>query len=127
MRDNYYQRAKLGSWPGGPAPYGFTIGRPSGARRKTAPGLLPDEHASTVERIFQSYAREDASLGSVARSLNGDGVPLQNGPPGDNVALSRILHSPLYVMADEDVYLYYQGKGLILPTGWRSSTGFTAA
>lgn len=23
VRDNYYQRVKLGSWPGGPAPYGF--------------------------------------------------------------------------------------------------------
>ena len=74
VRDNYYQRAKLGSWPGGPAPYGFTIGRLPGLDGKPAPGLLPDEHASTVERIFQSYAREDASLGSVARSLNGDGV-----------------------------------------------------
>ena len=113
VRDNYYQRAKLGSWPGGPAPYGFTIGRLPGLDGKPAPGLLPDEHASTVERIFQSYAREDASLGSVARSLNGDGVPAPKRATWDNVALSRILHSPLYVMADEDVYLYYQGKGLI--------------
>ena len=27
VRDNYYRRASLGSWPGGPAPYGFSIGR----------------------------------------------------------------------------------------------------
>ena len=25
VRDNYYQRVKLGSWPGGPAPYGFPL------------------------------------------------------------------------------------------------------
>lgn len=29
------------------------------------------------------------------------------------MALSRILHNPLYVIADEYVYLYYQGKGLV--------------
>ena len=113
VRDNYYQRAKLGSWPGGPAPFGFSIGKLPGPDGKPAPGLLPDERASIVERIFQSYAQEGASLGSVARSLNGDGIPAPRRATWDNVSLSRILHSPLYVMADEDVYLYYQGKGLI--------------
>lgn len=113
VRDNYYQRARLGSWPGGPAPYGFSIGKLPGQDGKLAPGLLPDEHASVVERIFQSYANEGASLGSVARELNGDGIPAPKRDTWDNVSLSRLLHSPLYVMADEDVYLYYQGKGLI--------------
>nr|WP_294547250.1 recombinase family protein [uncultured Pseudoflavonifractor sp.] len=113
VRDNYYQRARLGSWPGGPAPYGFSIGKLPGPDGKPAPSLLPNAHAAIVERIFQSYAREEASLGSVARSLNGDGIPAPRRAVWDNVSLSRILHSPLYVMADEDVYLYYQGKGLI--------------
>lgn len=113
VRDNYYQRARLGAWPGGPAPYGFSIGKLPGPDGTPAPGLLPDEHASTVERIFQSYAREGASLGSVARSLNSDGIPAPRRAVWDNVTLSRLLHNPLYVMADEDVYLYYQGKGLI--------------
>ena len=27
VKDNYYRRASLGAWPGGPAPYGFTTGR----------------------------------------------------------------------------------------------------
>lgn len=66
-----------------------------------------------VERIFQGYAQPEATLGSVARWLNADGIPAPKRATWDNVALSRILHSPLYVMADEDVYLYYQGKGLI--------------
>lgn len=113
VRDNYYQRAKLGSWPGGPAPYGFSIGKLPGQDGKLAPGLLPNEHTSVVERIFRSYADEGASLGSVARGLNADGIPAPRRDTWDNVALSRLLHSPLYVMADEDVYLYYQGKGLI--------------
>lgn len=113
VRDNYYQRAKLGSWPGGPAPYGFTIGRMPDASGKLSPALVPGEHIDVVERIFASYAEPDASLGSVARSLNADGIPAPKRAVWDNVTLSRLLHSPLYVMADEDVYLYYKGKGMI--------------
>ena len=112
VRDNYYQRAKLGSWPGGPAPYGFTIGRLPGADGRLAPGLVPNESIVVVERIFDAYASEGASLGSVARALNGSGIPAPRRAVWDNVTLSRMLHSPLYVMADEDIYLYYKAKGL---------------
>ena len=112
VRDNYYQRAKLGAWPGGPAPYGFTIGKLPGPDGNLLPGLLPNEQAPVVERIFRDYAQEGASLGSVARALNADGIPAPRRATWDNVSLSRMLHSPLYVMADEDIYLYYRGKGL---------------
>ena len=126
VRDNYYQRAKLGSWPGGPAPYGFSLGKLPGPDGKLSPGLLPDEHAAVVERIFLSYAQEETSLGSVARFLNHDGIPAPRRATWDNVALSRILHSPLYVMADEDVYLYYQGKGLIFANDLEAFDGLHA-
>ena len=112
VRDNYYQRAKLGSWPGGPAPFGFSIGRLPGPGGKPSPGLTPNDKAAVVERIFRDYARPEATLGSVARALNAAHIPAPKRATWDNVALSRILHSPLYVMADEDVYLYYRGKGL---------------
>ena len=112
VRDNYYQRAGLGSWPGGPAPYGFAVGRLPGADGRMAPGLVPNENIAVVERIFGAYAVEGASLGSVARALNADSIPAPRRAVWDNVTLSRMLHSPLYVMADEDVYLYYKAKGL---------------
>ena len=103
VRDNYYQRAKLGSWPGGPAPYGFSIGRLPGADGYLVPTLVPDKNMETVERIFTAYAAGETSLGSVARSLNSQGIPAPKRATWDNVTLSRILHSPLYVMADEDI------------------------
>lgn len=112
VRDNYYQRAKLGSWPGGPAPYGFDLGRLPDAGGKLSPGLIPNDCMETVVKIFRRYAQDGESLGTVARWLNAQGVPAPRRSTWDNVALSRLLHSPLYVMADEDVYLYYQGKGL---------------
>ena len=112
VRDNYYQRVGLGAWPGGPAPYGFTLGRCSGPDGASVPGLIPDQRISVVERIFQAYSQEGATLGSVARELNQAGIPGPRRASWDNVALSRILHSPLYAAADQELYLYYKGKGL---------------
>ena len=112
VRDNYYQRVKLGAWPGGPPPYGFSLGRLPGPDGSLAPGLIPNEQMAVVRRIFESYSRGGATLGSVARSLNEEHIPGPKRPVWDNVALSRILHSPLYAMADEDLCLYYKGKGL---------------
>lgn len=117
VRDNYYQRAKLGSWPGGPAPYGFSLGRLPDATGKLSPGLIPNDHMETVEEIFRRYAQDGESLGSIAKELNAKEIAAPKRATWDNVTLSRILHSPLYVMADEDVYLYYQGKGLQFGNG----------
>lgn len=112
VRDNYYQRVKLGAWPGGPAPYGFILGRLPSPDGKEMPALIPDEHATVVERIFQSYAQPDVSLGAVSHSLNDDKIPAPKRAAWDNVSLSRILHSPVYVMADEEICLYYKAKGV---------------
>ena len=83
-----------------------------GADGRLAPALMPNKNMAVVERAFAAYAAEAASLGSVARSLNADGIPAPRRATWDNVTLSRMLHSPLYVMADEDIYLYYKAKGL---------------
>ena len=90
VRDNYFQRAKLGSWPGGPAPYGFSIQKLPAADGRQVPALCPNEHAAVVERIFSAYAQPEATLGSVARALNADEIPGPKRPTWDNVTLSRI-------------------------------------
>ena len=43
VKDNYYQRAGLGAWPGGPAPYGFQLGKLPGPEGNLLPALLPGE------------------------------------------------------------------------------------
>ena len=111
VKDNYYRRAALGSWPGGPAPYGFSNSRTVGADGRQVPCLTMNEHADTVRRIFELYAEEDTSLGSVAKVLNQEGIPSAKRETWDNVALSRILHCPTYVRADEQIYLHYKGMG----------------
>lgn len=112
VRDNYHHRAGLGAWPGGPAPYGFDLGKLPCSNGKLMSALIANEQAETVLRIFHEYAEPDASLGSVARKLNAEGIAAPQRNVWDNVSLSRILHNPIYVMADEEVYIYYSAKGV---------------
>ena len=111
VRDNYYRRAALGAWPGGPAPYGFQNGRAHDREGRQVPTLIPDENSDMVLRIFQEYDQEEMSLGLLARKLTGEGIPGPKREVWDNVSLSRILHNPAYVMADNEVRLHYLALG----------------
>ncbi len=66
VKDNYYIRIKTGSWPGGPAPYGFDIARIMDERGKNIPSLKPNKSIEIVKRIFYEYCEPDSSLGSIA-------------------------------------------------------------
>ena len=112
VRDNYYRRAGLGAWPGGPAPYGFRNGRIRGQDGREMPALLPDGQAAVVQRIFQEYAQDGISLGSLARTLTAEGVPAPRRNTWDTATLSRLLHNPAYVRADEQVRLHYLACGV---------------
>ena len=112
VKDNYYRRASLGAWPGGVAPYGFTLGREPDEQGHMIPTLIIDPNKSeTVKRIFLAYAEEETSLGAIARMLNQEGIPGPQRSTWDNVSLSRLLHTPCYVQADEQVRLHYQALG----------------
>lgn len=109
VKDNYESRAALGSWPGGPAPYGYRNGRTANG----TPTLLQDrERAEIICRIFEAYAEEDATLGSVARKLNREKIACVRRSTWDSVSLSRVLHNPVYVNADSQVLLYYAARGV---------------
>ena len=115
VKDNYYRRASLGSWPGGSAPYGFTLGRCTNRHGQSVPTLeIEPEKSGIVRRVFEAYAEEGASLGSLAKMLNREGIPGPQRETWDNVSLSRLLHSPCYVQADEQVRLHYQALGALI-------------
>lgn len=116
VRDNYYRRVSLGAWPGGPAPFGYDIGRTTGADGRVRPTLQLNEDAEIVCRIFEEYAKDGASLGTVARRLNSDGMRAARRDTWDSVSVARVLHNPVYVQADEQVYLFYKGQGVMVAT-----------
>lgn len=111
VKDNYIHRASLGAWPGGPAPYGFDLTKINDGGRNVS-SLTPNGKADMVRGIFELYSEPDMTLRRLAGRLTELGIPGPRRPEWDNVTLSRILHSPLYVMADEDVYFYFLSRGL---------------
>lgn len=111
VRDNYHHRFALGAWPGGPAPYGFDLAKIIDDGRKVS-SLVANDKAEIVRKIFEEYAKPETSLRSIAKELTAAGIHGPKREAWDNVTLSRILHSPLYVRASPDVFWYYLGKGL---------------
>ena len=125
VRDNYLHRFALGQWPGGPAPYGFRLSKcREGGRRVST--LTPDDRADTVRAIFRRYAQPEVSLRALARSLTDGGVPGPRQGPWDSAGLSRLLRSPAYVRADEDVYWHYLAQGLTAQQGPEAFDGVHA-
>lgn len=112
VTDNYYTRIRCGNWPGGTAPYGMANTKREGAGGRLVPSLDYTEEFAIVREIFYRYALEELSLGALAWDLTERGIPCKKRGAWDNTALSRILHSPVYVQADEKVYAYYQSRGI---------------
>ncbi len=116
VKDNYYQRAKLGAWMGGPAAFGFDLKRTI-MNGKKATMLVPNGNAVIVKEIFRRYAYTNISLGKISAQLTEANIPGIKRKTWDSVSISRILHNPSYVQADTDIYNYYKEKGLILYNG----------
>ena len=112
VRDNYQHRFTLGAWPGGPAPYGFSLTKITDQDGHRISSLCANEHAEPVRQIFRLYSDVGTSLFTIAKTLNDQGIPGPKRSFWDSVSLSRILHSPLYTQATEDVYWWYIAKGM---------------
>lgn len=128
VTDNYYQRAKFGSWMGGPAPYGFQLSRIQ-VNGKSVPTLEPDrEKIKLLVEIEEKYASiPDQSLGEICKELENRNIKGVKRDTWNNVTLSRIFRNPAYVMADMDVYTYYKSIGVHIDNEPEEFTGLQAA
>ena len=125
VKDNYIHRFSLGAWPGGPAPYGFNLTKVTDEGRRVS-SLRANGQAEIVRKIFAEYAKPETSLRSMARALTAQGIHGPKREAWDNVTLSRMLHSPLYVRADEDIYWHYLAMGLQIQQGIEAFDGLHA-
>ncbi len=110
VRDNYYTRARTGSWVGGPAPFGFSVGKEISESR-SIPVLVPNDAIDLVKTVFDEYRKENASLSTVARMLR-DMEGKECSRNWDSVAVSRMLHNPVYVKCNGDIFAYYLSQGV---------------
>ena len=122
VKDNYIHRFTLGAWPGGPAPYGFDLIKIVDNGR-TVSSLQANEQAEIVKTIFEEYSKPETSLRSIAKGLMEQKIHGPKREAWDSVTLSRILHSPLYVRANADVYWHYLALGLQIKQGIETFDG----
>lgn len=112
VKDNYYSRIKDGRWPGGPAPYGYKNGRMTDSQGRKVPTLESDKNIVIVKEIYERYANTDISLGKMAKWLNFRGIPCIRSNTWGSVSLAKLLHNPVYVKADYEVYCYMKSFGI---------------
>lgn len=107
VRDNYYFRiAECGSWPGGPAPFGFSNGVNEMGKKTLK---VNEREMQAVKIAFDCYENSDLiSLAKVGRILEANGFVSRKRKTFDNVTIARILQSPVYAIADKKLYKYYQ-------------------
>lgn len=108
IKDNYYQRGTNGVWLGGQAPFGYENIKTLYNGKKIAT-IKETEDLKLVEWIYQEYMKNGVSLGQIGAQLVSE-----KGEMWNNIKLSRILHNPVYVMADADIYNYFLSKGCII-------------
>ncbi|MDY3619212.1 recombinase family protein [Agathobaculum sp.] len=111
VADNYFGRAKTGMYLGGRPPFGFDKGRTTVDGRRTACYVPSPETAALAAHLFERYAEEGASLGTLCRALNAAGGKTAAGKSWSTLTLGRLLRNPAYVRADAAVYRYLQKKG----------------
>lgn len=112
IRDNYYSRGKTGVWLGGPAPFGYENIKTTVSGKTISTIQENPETIEIIKNIFDRYAYSSDSLGAIAKDLKqtyGDKYGIWN-----NIKLSRLLHNPVYVKANADVYSFFKQKKCIM-------------
>ena len=114
IRDNMHELAKTGRWLGGNAPTGF---KSEGVSKVTVDGktrksfkLVPiPEEAAIPKMIFDLYTEMD-SLTAVEAELLRRRIKTKQGKDFTRFAIKAILQNPVYMVADEDAYDYFQER-----------------
>jgi len=117
VADAYVARSmETGFYQGGKIYYGYEPERRT-VNGKTGSVLVPSDKADVIRRAYQIYKDAGASLQDIINYFRDNGVDVcvakENGKKSnmDRSHFSRLLESPLYVMADKEVYQYLISKG----------------
>ncbi len=104
----YEHRSEMGFYMGGRRPYGFEL-EPAIINNIKTKKLKPVlEETEQIKYIFNTYSIENVTLGRLLKNLTENNIkPLQGGG-WTTSKLSTILKNPIYVMADNRIYEYFQ-------------------
>ena len=113
IRDNMYELAKSGRWLGGRTPTGYRSIPVTGSvtvdgkvRRAYRLETIPEE-AELVRLIYRKFL-ETYSLTKVDAYLLEQGIRTKNGREFTRFSIGNILRNPVYAVADETAWDYFE-------------------
>jgi len=114
VTDAYYSRSQKGFKMGGRVPYGFRTEPFTLDGIKTLRYIPVPEETVLIQQMYEMYAKPETSYRDVVKVMVEQGIKTYNDKPFMHTALKRFLKSPLYVMADMDIYDFYKNQGTII-------------
>ncbi|MBQ9721270.1 MAG: recombinase family protein [Oscillospiraceae bacterium] len=115
IRDNMHELAKTGRWLGGTTPTGYrsepiVVGKTEdGKERKAFKLTVIPEEAEIVQLIFSRFLEYD-SLTKVEAELLQKRIKTKRGKEFTRFAIKGILQNPVYLIADEAAYRYFNER-----------------
>ena len=112
IRDNMQELAKTGRWLGGNTPTGYgseavkSVTMDGKTKKACKLKLIPEE-AEIVKTIFALYLETDSLTITEARLMQ-RGIQTKNGNHFTRFSIKSILQNPVYLIADQDAYDYFQ-------------------
>ena len=114
INDNLIGLAQDGRFLGGITPTGFSTERATtgtGQKRSALTYLVPiPEERELVKKLFALFL-ETRSINRTAVKLNDNGYTTKNEKPFTQLAVKDIIRNPVYCVADERAYQYFQDAG----------------
>lgn len=115
IRDNMHELAKTGRWLGGVTPTGYASESVKsvtvdGKTKKACKLKLIPEEAEIVKTIYELFG-ENQSLTNTEAELIKRRMFTKNGRQFTRFSIKGILQNPVYLMADQEAYAYFAGKG----------------
>lgn len=117
VTDNYYYRAALGHWGGGPAPYGYSLERKTFEGKKYTSLSINKEEAEVVKRIYNTYLEEGNTTTTVLDMLELMKIPSRNKKSWTKRTLLSILKRAVYTQNDVSIYNFFKQQGATIACG----------
>lgn len=111
IRDNMYELSKTGRWLGGEPPTGYQGDRvetitEDGKTRTSCRLVMVDEEIDKVKLIYKKFL-EVNSLAKTETYLLQNKITTKNGKKHTRHSIRHILENPVYAIADEDMWEYF--------------------
>lgn len=117
--DNMRELAKSGRWLGGTTPIGYksaeiigSISTDGKVRKARKLEIIPKE-AETVKLIFRKFIEFNSQTKLDEFCLNND-IKTRSGKNYTRCTLRPILKNPVYLIADEDAWNYFEAQGIVI-------------